>query len=118
MQELVVESLVVSLTMVVLAVLVDAEASMPLAERDDTMEALLFDRPDEPLGIGVEFRALRWQPSTEKFGAEVVQQLAWSLDFTRNCYWSVVRGSDPSQLRFSEDMNRDICDYLALIVGS
>ena len=27
---------------------------MPLAERDDAMEALLFDRPDEPLGIGVE----------------------------------------------------------------
>ena len=44
--------------------------------------------------------------------------VAWSLDFTRNRYWSVVRGSEPSQLRFSEDMNRDICDYLALIVGS
>ena len=26
------------------------------------MEALLFDRPDEPLGIGVEIRALRRQP--------------------------------------------------------
>ena len=62
MQELVVESLVVSLTMVVLDVLVDDEAQMPLAERDDTMEALLFDRPDEPLGIGVEIRAFRWQP--------------------------------------------------------
>ena len=62
MQELVVESLVVSLTMVVLDVLVDEEAQMPLAERDDTMEALLFDRPDEPLGIGVEIRAFRRQP--------------------------------------------------------
>ena len=62
MQELVVESLVVSLTMVMLDVLVDDEAQMPLAERDDTMEALLFDRPDEPLGIGVEIRALRRQP--------------------------------------------------------
>ena len=42
MQELVVESLVVSLTMVMRGVLVDNEASMPLAERDDAREALLF----------------------------------------------------------------------------
>ena len=35
---------------------------MPLAERDDAMETLLLDRPDEPLGIGVEIRALRRQP--------------------------------------------------------
>ena len=62
MQELVVESLVVSLTMVMLDVLVNDEAQMPLAERDDAMETLLFDRPDEPLGIGVEIRALRRQP--------------------------------------------------------
>ena len=46
MQELVVESLVVSLTMVMLDVLVDDEAQMSFAERDDTMEALLFDRPE------------------------------------------------------------------------
>ena len=38
MQELVVESLVVSLTMVMLDVLVDDEAYMPLAERDDGLE--------------------------------------------------------------------------------
>ena len=62
LQELVVESLVVSLTMVMLDVLVNDEAQMPLAERDDAMEALLFDRPDEPLGIGVEIRILRRQP--------------------------------------------------------
>ena len=62
MQELVVESLVVSLTMVLLDVLVNDEAQMPLAEQDDTMEALFFDRPDEPLGIGVEIRTLRRQP--------------------------------------------------------
>ena len=62
MQEVVVESLVVSLTMVMLDVLVNDEAQMPLAERDDAMETLLFDRPDEPLGIGVEIRALRRQP--------------------------------------------------------
>ena len=62
MQELVVESLVVSLTLIMLGVLVNDEPQMPLAERDDTMEALLFDRPDEPLGIGVEIRALRRQP--------------------------------------------------------
>ena len=62
LQELVVESLVVSLTMVMLDVLVDDEAQMSLAERDDTMDALFFDRQDEPLGIGVEIRTLRRQP--------------------------------------------------------
>ena len=64
MQELVVESLVVSLTMVMLDVLVDDEAHMPLAERDDAMEALFFDRPDEPLGIGVvKSRQLQLMPT-------------------------------------------------------
>ena len=43
-------------------VLVDDAASMPRAERDDAMEALLFARPDEPLGIDVELRARRRPP--------------------------------------------------------
>ena len=59
MQELVVESLVVSLAMVVFYVLVDETTQMPLAERDHACETLLFDRPDEPLGIGVEIGTLR-----------------------------------------------------------
>ena len=50
MQELVVESLVVSLAMVVFYVLVDETTQMPLAERDHACETLLFDRPDEPVG--------------------------------------------------------------------
>ena len=54
MQELVVESLMVSLAMVMLDVLVDDEAQMTLAEWDDSIETLLLDRPDEPLGIGIE----------------------------------------------------------------
>ena len=58
MQELVVESLVVSLAMVVFYVLVDETTQMPLAERDHACETLLFDRPDEPLGIGVEIGTL------------------------------------------------------------
>ena len=53
LQELVVESLVVSLAMVVFSVLVDETTQMPLAERDHACETLLCDRPDEPLGIGV-----------------------------------------------------------------
>ncbi len=36
---------------------------MPLAERDDAMETLLFDRPDDPLGIGIYIRTLRRQPN-------------------------------------------------------
>ncbi len=44
MQELVVESLMVSLAMVMLDVLVDDEAQMTLAEWDDSIETLLLDR--------------------------------------------------------------------------
>ena len=36
---------------------------MRLAERDDAMEALLSDRSDEPLGIGVEIGTLWRQPN-------------------------------------------------------
>ena len=74
MQELVVESLVVSLAMVVFSVLVDETTQMPLAERDHACETLLFDRPDEPLGIGVEIGTLRRQPNRLNTGA--LQDLA------------------------------------------
>ena len=36
---------------------------MPLAEGDDTTETLLFNRADEPLGIGVEIGTLRREPN-------------------------------------------------------
>ena len=74
MQELVIESLVVSLAMVVFYVLVDETTQMPLAERDHACETLLFDRPDEPLGIGVEIGTLRRQPNRLNTGA--LQDLA------------------------------------------
>ena len=74
MQELVVESLVGSLAMVVFSVLVDETTQMPLAERDHACETLLFDRPDEPLGIGVEIGTLRRQPNRLNTGA--LQDLA------------------------------------------
>ena len=74
MQELVVESLVVPLAMVVFYVLVDETTQMPLAERDHACETLLFDRPDEPLGIGVEIGTLRRQPNRLHTGA--LQDLA------------------------------------------
>ena len=41
----------VSLSMVVLDVLVDDEAQVPRAERDDSIETLRFGRADEPLRI-------------------------------------------------------------------
>ena len=74
MQELVIESLVVSLAMGVFSVLVDETTQMPLAERDHACETLLFDRPDEPLGIGVEIGTLRRQPHRLNTGA--LQDLA------------------------------------------
>ena len=74
MQELVVESLVVSLAMVVFYVLVDETTQMPLAERDHACETLLFDRPDEPLGIGVEIGTLRRE--TGRLDTPALQDLA------------------------------------------
>ena len=59
LQELVVESLVVSLAMVVVDVLAHAETQVPFAEGDDATETLLFNRADEPLGIRVEIGTLR-----------------------------------------------------------
>ena len=53
----------VSLVMVVFDELVDELAYMSLAKRDHATETLLFDRADEPLGIGVEIGTLRWQPN-------------------------------------------------------
>ena len=59
-QELVVESLVVSLAMVVVDVLAHEETHVPFAEGDDATETLLFfNRADEPLGISVEIGTLR-----------------------------------------------------------
>ena len=53
----------VSLAMVVCDVLAHEETQVPLAEGDDTTETLLFDRADEPLGIGVEIGTLRREPN-------------------------------------------------------
>jgi len=36
-------------------------AQMTLAERDEVPQALLLDRPNEPLRVGVEVRAVRGQ---------------------------------------------------------
>ena len=49
------------LGVVVRDVLADESAQMALAERDDTVETLLFDRPDKPFGVGVEIGTLRRQ---------------------------------------------------------
>ena len=57
--ELVVESLVVSLAMVVVDVLAHEETHVPFAEGDDATEPLLLNRADEPLGISVEIGTLR-----------------------------------------------------------
>ena len=59
LQELVVESLVVSLAMVVFDVLAHEETHVPFAEGDDATEPLLLNRADEPLGISVEIGTLR-----------------------------------------------------------
>ena len=47
---------------------------MRLAERDHARETLLFDRADEPFGIGVEIGTLRREPNWLDTGA--LQDLA------------------------------------------
>ena len=63
LQELVGAALMVSHVMVMFDELADELAYMSLAKRDHATETLLFDRADEPLGIGVEMGTLRWQPN-------------------------------------------------------
>ena len=48
--------------MVVLDVLVDEASEMAFTERNHAVETLLFDRPDEPFGIGVEIRTPSREP--------------------------------------------------------
>src|SRR5580700_7900556 len=57
----VVQALVVALGMVMVHELAHDGAQMTLAERNDVAEALVLDRANEPLGVGVEVRAFRRQ---------------------------------------------------------
>ncbi len=47
---------------------------MSLAKRDDSIETLLLNRADEPLGIGVEIGTLRRQP--DRLDTAALQDLA------------------------------------------
>ena len=47
----------VALGVVVLHELADDEAQVTFAERDDVPEALVLDRSNKPLGVGVQVRA-------------------------------------------------------------
>ena len=58
LQKPVVESLMVSLAVVVLDVLPGEEAQVALAERDHSIETFLFDRSHEPFGVRVEIGTL------------------------------------------------------------
>ena len=72
--ELVVESLVVSLAMVVVDVLAHEETHVPVAEGDDATETLLLNRADEPLGISVEIGTLRRE--TDRLDTPALEDLA------------------------------------------
>ena len=63
LQKAVVESLMVSLVVVVLDVLPREEAQVAFTERDQSIEAFLFDRPNEPFGVRVEIGTPRRQPN-------------------------------------------------------
>ena len=52
----------VAIQVIMRGVFVDGVPQVPLADRDDLRQALLLDRPDEPLGVGVEVGAPRGCP--------------------------------------------------------
>ena len=58
LQKLVIESLMVSLAVVVLDVLPREDAQVALTERDHSIETFLFDRPHEPFGVRIRVRRL------------------------------------------------------------
>jgi hypothetical protein len=63
LQKPVVESLMVSLAVVVLDVLPREEAQVAVTERDYSIETFLFDRPNKPFGVRVEIGTPRRQPN-------------------------------------------------------
>ena len=63
LQKPVVESLMVSLAVVVLDVLPHEEAQVVLTERHHAIETFLFDRPHKPFGVRVEIGTPRRQPN-------------------------------------------------------
>jgi hypothetical protein len=63
LQKLVIESLMVSLAVVVLDVLPREDAQVALTERDHSIETFLFDRPHEPFGVRVQIGTPRRQPN-------------------------------------------------------
>src|SRR5688500_16971377 len=63
LQKPVLESLMVSLAVVVLDVLPREEAQVALTERDHSIETFLFDRPHKPLRVRVEIGTPRRQPN-------------------------------------------------------
>jgi hypothetical protein len=69
LQQPVVESLMVSLAVVVLDVLPREEAQVAVTERDYSIETFLFDRPNKPFGVRVEIGTPRRQPNGLDSGA-------------------------------------------------
>ena len=63
LQKPVVESLLVSLAVIVLDVLPREEALVAVTEWDHSIETFLFDRPNKPFGIRVEIGTPRRQPN-------------------------------------------------------
>ena len=74
-------SLMRPLGVVMLDVLVDQMIEMTLAEDHEVVEALLFDRLDPPLGIGVE----HWRPWLEFEHADVATRLGRRQRVGRTC---------------------------------
>ena len=58
--QLVVQSLMIPLVMVVGDEFRDRSSMVALAERNQTVQTFLFDRADEPFGVGVSIGLPRW----------------------------------------------------------
>src|SRR5260370_10807403 len=75
-EQSVVETLMVALKVIVLDECSDGAPQVPLAEQYELVQALALDRQHEPLGVGVQVRAVRRQPDAlDTCGAEHVAKL-------------------------------------------
>ena len=69
----IIDPLMISLPVIVSGVLASRFSQRPLAEEDHSIETLILDRPDEPLGVGVQVgRTVR---QADDFDAGILQEI-------------------------------------------
>ena len=71
--QVIVESLVIPLPMIVNGVFASGLSQRPFAEEDHSIETLILDRPDESLGVGIQVGRAVWQ--AHDFDTGILQEI-------------------------------------------